>query len=177
MKEKCVVCGIEYVKNRHWQRFCSRNCKDKEQYQIHREKKLHNAKIYGSKNKKRKAITNKIWRAKKKIEKPLYKRWDSMIQRCHNPSSAPYRGYGGRGIKVCEEWRNDYGQFETDVWHLFIEGLKTYGEDISIDRIDNDAGYFLGNVRFVDQKVQSNNRRAPRKRKQSIGKTQVTTDF
>jgi hypothetical protein len=76
--------------------------------------------------------------------------WHSMLQRCLNPNSHYYHRYGGRGIKVCEEWK-DFANFIKDMG-------KAPSKKHSIDRINNDKGYFPENCRWVgSQKIQSNN--------------------
>ncbi len=80
--------------------------------------------------------------------------WRAMRQRCANPRSKGYRHYGGRGIRVCERWRESFDQFLSDV------GFKPDG--MSLDRIDNDRGYEPGNCRWVTQHEQMRNTRANR---------------
>lgn len=82
---------------------------------------------------------------------PLYGLWVSMIQRCSNPNSPKYPLYGGRGIRVCDEWLADYHKFAADV------GPRPPG--LSIDRIDPDGHYCKENCRWASAKQQSNNRR------------------
>lgn len=76
----------------------------------------------------------------------------NMVQRCCNPMSTFYNRYGGRGITLCKEWRNDRNAFKK--WAL----ENGYADDLTIDRIDNNKGYFPENCRWVTQKVNSNNR-------------------
>lgn len=85
----------------------------------------------------------------------LYRIWYGMKERCGNPSEKAYVYYGERGISVCDEWKN-YEAFKA--WAL----SHGYKEDLTIDRIDNDLGYFPGNCRWVDYTVQANNRRSCR---------------
>lgn len=81
---------------------------------------------------------------------PLYSIWIGMKQRCYNPNNKFYHRYGGRGIKICDEWLNDVRQFITDMY-------PTWQEDLSIDRKDNDMGYSKDNCRWATRKEQSNN--------------------
>jgi len=74
-----------------------------------------------------------------------------MKQRCGNPNAAGYANYGGRGIQVCDEWKK-FKAFYRD-----MGDPPTIGH--TIDRIDNDAGYFNGNCRWADAETQSSNRR------------------
>lgn len=88
--------------------------------------------------------------------KRLYDIWGNMKSRCHSPNHRDYHKYGGRGITVCEEWRNDFKKFcEWSLINGFVEGDLS----ISIDRINNDEGYSPSNCRWTDKKTQNNNRR------------------
>jgi hypothetical protein len=82
-----------------------------------------------------------------------YKAWQNMLQRCTNPNNEHYANYCGRGISVCERWL-DFRNFLSDM------GLCPDG--MTLDRTENNAGYEPGNCRWVDMKVQTNNRRTNR---------------
>ena len=77
----------------------------------------------------------------------------SMKARCYNPNEPGYKNYGGRGIKICDEWKNDTQKF--------INWAKSHGfkKGLSIGRIDVNGDYCPENCRFVDMITQSNNRR------------------
>jgi len=83
---------------------------------------------------------------------PLYNTWRGMIDRCTRPSTRWYCNYGGRGIGVCDEWRDAA---------TFIEWAKSHGweEGLQIDRIDNDGDYCPENCRFVTRKANLRNAR------------------
>lgn len=81
--------------------------------------------------------------------------WISMIQRCNNPNCKSYPLYGGRGIEVCTEWKNDFLAF-----YNYVSTLEHCGEEgYTLDRINVNGDYEPGNVRFADAKTQTRNRR------------------
>lgn len=85
--------------------------------------------------------------------KRIYELWKRIKQRCYNENHTFYKNYGGRGIKVFDNWISDYRSFES--WILNNLGEKPEG--FSLDRIDNDGNYEPGNLRWADRKTQNNN--------------------
>lgn len=88
----------------------------------------------------------------------LYKVYANMKNRCYNCNSNDYQYYGGRGIKICDEWLSDYGAFRD--WAL-SNGYDSNAErgKCTIDRIDVDGNYEPSNCRWTDMATQSRNRR------------------
>lgn len=82
----------------------------------------------------------------------LYKVWVGMRARCRNKTDRLYKYYGGRGISVCDLWK-EYLPFM--VW-AYSNG---YSENLEIDRIDNDGNYSPENCRIVTSKINNNNKR------------------
>lgn len=83
---------------------------------------------------------------------PYHQTWQSMIQRCTNPNLPGWINYGGRGISVCDRWRQSFAAFLEDM------GRKPSLLH-SIDRVNNDGNYEPANCRWATRKQQIHNRR------------------
>ena len=81
---------------------------------------------------------SKVWN-NKRIEK-IFK---NMIQRCYNKNNKDYKWYGGKGIVICDEWRNNPKSFEE--WAMD----SGYDDTLTIDRIDEDKNYYPDNCRWI----------------------------
>lgn len=97
----------------------------------------------------RNGIKHGMWNTK------IYHVWQGMKQRCEDPNRENYKNYGARGITVCEEWHDP----ETFINWALSHGYK---EGLSIDRIDNEKGYFPDNCRWADSTTQARNQRKNR---------------
>ena len=82
----------------------------------------------------------------------IYRTWTNMKARCYNKKDERYRLYGGRGIHICDEWKNSFLSFYN--WAI----SNGYKDNLQIDRINNDGNYEPSNCRWADRKTQCRNK-------------------
>lgn len=135
IKRICERCGHEFIASNYVKKYCSKECRD-----------------FSYKN------PNSHKYIKRGNPTRLYAVYRSMVSRCMNPNSHSYKRYGGRGITICEEWKNDYESFYEWSMNNGYNPNSQRGK-CTLDRINNDGNYEPSNCRWVSFDVQSKNRR------------------
>lgn len=97
----------------------------------------------------------------------LYKTWADMKTRCYTESCRSYERYGGRGITVCDEWRNSYIAFRD--WAL----SNGYNDNLTIERVNVNGNYEPSNCKFITWEEQYDNRRSNKTFKATSPKGEV----
>lgn len=82
----------------------------------------------------------------------IHRIWKGMKERCNNPKAKAYKNYGGRGIKVCDEWNDNFEKFFKDM-------KEGYADNLTIDRVDNNGSYCKDNCRWATNTEQQKNKR------------------
>jgi len=123
----------------------------RERYWSNRKKELERGRAWNANNLPKILERNKEWLGKY----PLYRVWIDMRQRCLNPNHKCYRYYGGKGIKICDQWLN-YHTFEN--WGI----SNGYQKGLVIDRINNEGNYTPDNCQWITQSENAKKQNLPR---------------
>jgi hypothetical protein len=86
----------------------------------------------------------------KKSKSKIYYIWQAMLQRCYNKNNAAFKNYGDRGIFVCDRWK---------IFDTFLYDMGTPNQGWTLDRINNNLGYFPENCVWSKRIAQIRNRR------------------
>lgn len=92
----------------------------------------------------------------------VYTMWCNIKARCYRKTSPDYEIYGNRGIKMCDEWKNDSKKF---IEWAYLNG---YSDNLTIERIDSNKGYLPSNCKFITNEEQALNRRTRKDNKYGV---------
>lgn len=161
----CQYCGKTYEYERRTQKYCSAECRQKAS---RKPKKVNICKTCGKEfipkypeqiycshtchgETRRNGCSNPNL-------KRLYSVWQNMKKRCYDKRNSGFKNYGGRGITVCQEWKNNFDVFAKWALSTGYDKDAKRGE-CTLDRIDVDKGYYPENCRWVNIDIQANNKR------------------
>ncbi len=102
------------------------------------------------------------------FDTPEHRSWKHMLRRCYDKNDIRFPRYGGRGITVCDEWRNDFERFLSDMGH------KPNG--YTLHRLKNELSYCPSNCAWADMKTQQRNR-SDNRLVTSAGVTRTLTEW
>lgn len=112
-------------------------------------------------------MTCRKWNNSSTDTRKTYQSWADMRQRCLNPEHSQFSDYGGRGISICERWKD---------YDAFYEDMGPRPTKMTLERIDNNQGYSPFNCRWATQPEQKRNTRRSRQITIS-GRTQAMEDW
>ncbi|MEK4841436.1 hypothetical protein [Bacillus sp. FSL L8-0152] len=94
----------------------------------------------------------------------FYNIYMHMKMLCYNKKCKSYPNYGGRGISVCDEWKNDSSNFVKDMYENYLKHVEKYGEEnTTLERVDVNGDYTPENCIWATRKIQNNNNRKVKK--------------
>lgn len=123
----------------------------------------------------RKEVTSERYKTHGERFSRLWQVWSHMKARCYNPKNSSYKNYGGRGVKVCKEWKDNFQAFYKWSYANGYDENAKRGE-CTLDRIDVNGNYCPENCRWVSQDIQSRNKRQNIKIEYN-GETKVLKDW
>ena len=151
---KLTVLGLHHTTRHHNFYECKCDCGN---YKIVRQQHLLNGNIkscgcYNRQRASQALKNNQLGRTHGSANTRIYKIWLAMKSRVYNPNRRGYKNYGGREIKICDEWLNFENFYQWSVHN-------GYNDRLSIDRINTNGDYCPDNCRWATVEVQQNNRR------------------
>jgi hypothetical protein len=141
--------GIDKWHHRKWK--CRCNCGD---FLIARGSSLQNGNVKSCGCSRKESVYKHG-----QCEAPAYYSWGSMLQRCYNSKNKRYKDWGGRGITVCKRWL---------IFTNFLEDMGDRPKGLTIERINNDKGYYKENCCWATRGIQARNRRTRKDNKTGI---------